>query len=1483
MAVGRLLSLACRRGTHCIVRLSAMTTATLLLVVVVGLSSDVPSPLPYHEPALLSHRSFYTNDSRPRLWTELSAHRGTRDSLAQNAPTGPRDTAQNASTRDLGPQLYNAPTHLRNTVQIASSRDSAPHLYNTPGSFRDAVQNASTRDFVPLLHNAPTGLRDTAENASTRDLAPQRYNAPTSLRDTAQNASTRDLVPQHYNAPTSLRDTAQNASSRDLTHQLHNTPTGFRDTALNASAAHRAGDTGPSVTGWPQQLDSDIVRSVHLDHNRPSIPLNHGPCSGAVTGPQPVWSSNASTQRALLTNGPRFMCLDPHCQAYQCLPYAPPAGPPPRPRLAVKQGTMQSPTSGMDYVSRPMTAGTVNVSRPITVCDSGMTSGHSRPMIFTDTDSPYGVGKCGAGEATKWKSDHGSYRYRRSVRTETTYFVPSNERSFHRVPDSDVPHAIDTVGTHPSRRVQRTHPSETVEAHAAGCWNKRDTARRNLHQLPHSSESCNMASVQAGRTMDPVSAAGVLNEQDAVCNRPWRGRHMNSFSNQSMPVSTTGCVDNSPNPVDGGGMAVKVEEEEIDILAKATEGLFSPDDGENFMTEDETEISVLLENRQTQESLMEHTSDVAVDNGNQWRVFASENGLGNSYVDDLSVYYEPTADGSYVEHVQQSSREFYVPGSYVNVEQQAGNTVLHSRQDDVRDDVSLKAMIENDNTQQTQLDDGSDGSRSVLTGTVTGCSEIHVKGYDAAGMTCLTDSRMNEDTAGDMKTTTDADETADSLSGIGSVMAADNSSYKITFAESELYDMVDRIEKMDSNSERVRLGKRPVSSLQSSPVAASSHKLSRYAIKHSTSADQGIVYHVPDTDCDVEPGSVQNGSRDSDCHQYSTTVSGLNTDLLQSNSCYADASAEDNVSSLNSLGEQENTCTESRIEKDDKFNTTQCIAIDSVVTTTKPTFPVPTTTTRSLCPVTTTNTSVRSTHATCLESTTTHMVCPMTTTMQSLYSMTTTNIPVTLTQPTYLMTTTTQSVCLVTSTNTSVRPIQTTCLVATTNTPVTPTHPMCPMTATSQSVYPVTTSTMSATSTLPTSIVTTTTQLPSSVTTTSTSVTPTKPKCFVSTTTQSPGPVTTTTKSVCPVTTTNTSVTSIEPLCTVTTTAQSPSPVPTHNMSATPTQPTCTVTATTQSSTPVTTTTQSPNPVTTTNTSGTPTLPTCPVTTTTQSPSLVTTTNTSVSCSEPMCTVKTITQSPSPVTTTDMPVTPTLPTCPVTTTNTSGTPTLPTCPVTTTTQSPSPVTTTDMPVTSTLPTCPVTTTTQSPGPVTTTNTSVTPSEPLCTVTTTTHSSTPLTTTDTPVTPMLPTCPATTTNTSGTPTLSTCTVTTTALSPSPLTGTDMPVTPMLPTCPVTTTTQSPDPVTTTNMSATSNQSVCCVTYVDASNVPMMPMCTVVVNNTQMTQLEDSTLNSPTCSGKGQNLSRHSQNRQDSGASRNCFDFLIGLTSQHREYS
>jgi len=704
--------------------------------------------------------------------------------------------------------------------------------------------------------------------------------------------STRDLAPQHYNAPTSLRDTGQNASSRDLIPQLHNAPTGFRDTALNASTAHRAGDTGPSVTTWPLQLDSDSVRSVHLDHSRSSIPLNHGPCSGEVAGSHPVWSSNASTQRAFLTNGPRFMCLDPHCQAYQCLPYVPSAVPPPRPRLAVKQGTVQSPTSSVDYLTRPMTAGNVNVSRPITVCDSGMTAGHSRPMIFTDTDSPCGVGKCGTHEATECKSDHGSYRYRRSVRTETTYFIPSNERSSHRVPDPHIPHGSHTIGTHPSRTV---HPSDTVEAHRAGCWNKRDTSRRNLRQLPHPSVSCTITPLQAGSTVEPVSAAGRLNEQVTVCNRPWRGSQMDSFSNRPMPVSTTGCVDNSPNPVDGGGMAVKVEEEEIDILAKATEGLFSPDDGENFMTEDETEISVLLENRQMQESLMEHTDDVAVDNSNQWRVFTTENGLGNSYVDDLSVYYEPTTDGSYVEHVQQSSREFYAPGSYVNVEQPAGNIVLHSSKHDARDDVSLKTMIGSNNTQQTQLDDVSDASRSVLTGTVASCAEIHVRGHDTA---CLTDSRMNEDMAGDMKTSIDTDETAESLSGIGSVTAADNSSYKITFAESELYDMVDRIEKMDSSSERVRLGKRPVSSLQTAPVAVSSRKLSRYAIKHSTSADQGIVYHVPDTDCDVEQGSVQNECLDSDCHQYSAAVCGSNTAILPSYSCYADANDEHSFSSL---------------------------------------------------------------------------------------------------------------------------------------------------------------------------------------------------------------------------------------------------------------------------------------------------------------------------------------------------------------------------------------------------------------------------------------------------------------------------------------------------------------------------------------------------------------------------------------------------------
>lgn len=818
---------------------------------------------------------------------------------------------------------------------------------------------------------------------------------------------------------------------KDVAPDLQNAPASLRNTVTdlqNMTAGPAMIAAGRSFTYRPQQFD---VQPFDFDQVRPNAVLRHGPRSGCVPGIcdglRPAWlelpsplpnRSLALPHCAFTTKGPpRFMCLEPQCRVRQCLPHASVAGKAhAAPSLVVQpttnQGIIRQPASSMEYISRPVAAGTSDVSCPVTDCYSctacPMTVGSSRPMTFGNIDisrplpangiyiscpatnssavhpahmpqiphnvsyrshlspSPVhywdqaerrrsqqdmpmmqwsprptyaaskmphtveAVSQYGAQESTEYSSvvsDHASYRYQ-SVRRETRYFVPSMEHPSHIVPQVCV--------TRPSLAVDGVPPSTTVGTlHQAGYLHKQiNPANSQLLQHSSASQGTSLKDLlQSSDVNEPVSAADRIGTRDAASERTWMGDQLNSLNNQPMAIATGG-VDNSPtNPCGTEAVPANVEEEEMDILAKATEGLFSPSDGEHLMAEDDgLEAGQLFE---TQELMMENDHEVATEQPSQWHVHDGDNASENNIVDrtESAVYCEPVSmslitDGLFVEHVEQSNREFHASVFHADVEPCAENgSVLTG--DNTNDDGAGKTRIFSENTiigiEQAELDDICERreaephtSSSVLIETFE-----KVRSY-AGSQEAAVDTGTNNYETVDQNSSTGSEEKSENMSMNHTIVADDSSSYKITFAESELYDMVDKIEKMDPCAQPKHHRKRPVCSEELIATAKRSRKLLRSDYDGVTAADKGVVYHVPENNFGNEEISNENSKLPNlDCYPCTTvcrSVSVNNSALQQNSSCISVCSRDDSVGSFSISMEHKNKLTETQIETNEKFD-----------------------------------------------------------------------------------------------------------------------------------------------------------------------------------------------------------------------------------------------------------------------------------------------------------------------------------------------------------------------------------------------------------------------------------------------------------------------------------------------------------------------------------------------------------------------------------
>ena len=1106
-----------------------------------------------------------------------------------------------------------------------------------------------------------------------------------------------------------------------ITPRLQSSHTGHRSASSDLWNTSAGLSIRAACPGFPlrlPQFDSEIVQSPQFDHVQPGTAPSHGPYIGGAPGIpdrlRPVWRTDPNplllppSQRAFLTSDPRLSCLDPH-RALHPLPYQPSAekatvtsamksGMLP---LDMKPGVPCRPPSNVHYISCPVTAGNTDISRPITYCDSysrrPMTAGYSRPVTLGDP-SPVNGGVHLARHLPYRPSSHNAgyhwhpspspdrymdmpVRYRRRQDVTTPQWSPCSDHTVNRspYPASKLPWKVEVIG----QPVEGIGEQKAAEYGAAAAAAADDVSYRyqlvsrteTMHFIPSSRIPSHTHIPRSGPSVREFPATHLVSPRNSQLlphslasmlpadsqREMWAVGCPNSLTNKPV-FGAVGCTDRSLESCytdNRRTLSVKVEEEEIDILAKATEGLFSPGDGERFMAEDDEENCLLFEKNQNQESLLTHVNEAAV----QWQAYAAENTPSIDHC-NASVYCDPTvASRSYVECVCQ---EFSAPdvGQYC----ENGVPPLHKDDDAGTDGVCSESARATDasvdsKVKSRHLDSLSEMSEEVsrtvvteLVEKVTCYATEQIEGrddsdsryiHDESNCRCLhddLDSRCVHDSQ-DCKcavangTHDDCDNISWNESTNTSVILED-SSYKITFSESDLYEMVDRIEQMDPTAEQMHLRKRPVCSLGLISPVKKRHKLSRSGTEHNHS----VVYHIPETDVSGEETSNENGHLDSGCDPCSTAVSrnsgSNNSALLQHYSCAGISNADD-TSGLNGFsGAQDNVYTHYQIENNEKYDTDGQNNTNTAVTPTQSQYTV-TTTTGALYSVSLSDAHASSSQSVSPGTTTTHELCCVTTTTPQctvatttdpLYSVslsdalassshsvspgtTTTHelCCVTTTTPQCTVTTTTDALFSVSLSEThalssqSVSPPGTTtthelCCVATTT-------PQCAVATTTDPLFSVTLSDAHASPSQSVSSGTTTTHELCCVTTTTDPLFSVTLSDAHASPSQSVSPGTTTTHELCCVTTTT-------PQCTVTTTtdalfsvslsethalsSQSVSPpgtTTTHELCCvTTTTPQCTVTTTTDHLFSVTATATQPlSSVTTTNAYNVPTLPACSV------------------------------------------------------------------------------------------------------------------------------------------------------------------------------------------------------------------------------------------------------------------------------------------------
>jgi len=669
-------------------------------------------------------------------------------------------------------------------------------------------------------------------------------------------------------------------------------------------------------------------------------------------------------------------------------------------------------------------------------------------------------------------ADDALYAAYHSVTTQTAYFIPSSSKQSSHIPlHSHIPR--------PSLAEQRLH-REVVDY-----WPKQVTPG-NSQLFPHSSESGTLLQLlQDDSEMELVSAAGSTNQSGATWNVTW------SDSGMSMePVSV--AMDGSGNSPDScsrvAGTAMADREEETDILAKATERLFSPGGDEEEDEDEEADATQRLFG--TRDCLCE-------DETCQWQ-----------HNDQSAVYYEPAVYVSSVTGdlcVSQSSQELSASVAQSDAEQFTGDVALQRNEDVTVDRVSNLIVsslnvvaVDDDTTARSQIDDVSAEGIDVNNTT-----EQQVELHDDTKAQCLPQTPMvldvNCSDSNDMSgTMSHSCHTVNSV--CHTVGSGDTISYKITFAESELYNMVDKIDRMNFSAQQTVLGKRQRYSVERNAAATAKkcRQLSAFSSEFNSSADEGVVYHVTETSFGSEQVTGDNRQL-KDCHAY-TMVTDCTTEL--STVHLDDCNIDNNSSSLLICSEKhENTNNDSHIEGNCKFDTNRYSATIDFVTTTQqtlhymttsgsnsvtPSQPILLVTATTDCMTTACNYSVMSTQPTHHATTATQLTLHSVETSGSNFA--------TPAQPTLPVTDTISN---------SITPPQLTCPVTTTTSNSTmqpqPTHPV---TNTAQSTMHsvAASSNKSLTSTEPTYPMTTTTEAVK--TTGRNSVIPAQPTHPVTTTTQ---------------------------------------------------------------------------------------------------------------------------------------------------------------------------------------------------------------------------------------------------------------------------------------------------------------------------------------------------------------------------------------------
>lgn len=575
-------------------------------------------------------------------------------------------------------------------------------------------------------------------------------------------------------------------------------------------------------------------------------------------------------------------------------------------------------------------------------------------------------------------ADDVSYRYQ-LVRTETMQVIG---------PSAHIPSRV-----HIQRPVQQVTPSVHEFAALPPAVLEHpppySVSPRTYQLVPRSSMS-----IQSISGTIPIARHMTQNRNAIIHNGMWtRDDQLNSSANRLVTIGAS--VDFSGSSLDTfdsqGTSSAKVDEGDIDILAKATEGLFSPGDGERLMTEEEDDNCLLFERNQVQESLVSKCgNDAATDH---WQAFSSENmpysteSMPRNIIDQHNS--SVIADQSYTERVCPTAS---------NIEQYGGNIALQSSNNDHVDGDGIFAQNPSSIDVTVKLS-GFDQMTAKVIGSgsiVSEIADIVTKYATKHGEQRSDDPNCRHPV--DNGTDGDCNDISDSVPLSHQPINVDDSSDKVTFSESDLYEMVDRIERMDACSGP---RKRPVHTPGLIYAVKKRRKLSRSGTKRHHHRHRSFVYHIPETS--GKQTSNENSHLDSGCDR-ANNVASEDRASLQKYSCFSVS----NASGLSS-SPQGNIVSGCQMESGENFGTADGSNNTGVaITPTQPSSNVLTTTIPVSSDITPSDSD-----ATLLQS-----ECPMTTTtatgLHPGTGKTTTTFPLRTTTTTARSTATTNAHCSVT-------------------------------------------------------------------------------------------------------------------------------------------------------------------------------------------------------------------------------------------------------------------------------------------------------------------------------------------------------------------------------------------------------------------------------------------------------------------------------------